>query len=244
MGLVKEIGTIAELWRYPVKSMRGERLDEVFLEANGIRGDRRFAFTSSAAPAGKPLLSSAERTAMLRYAPRGGALPSLAGRGEFPLPLTSPELVADLSAAVAAPGAMLELVHSPDLPLTDVRPVSIISRATIRGLGEELGAAIDGQRFRSNLVLALYGNEPFEEDALSGRQISFGDREDRPVLQVLERIPRCRMVSLDPDTTAADPTILRHLAKVHGGRLGIYARVGRTGLLRVGDRVFLQDSRG
>ena len=237
---MKEIGTITELWRYPVKSMRGERVPALFLEKNGIAGDRRFAFASSAAPAGKPLLSSTERTAMLRFAPCGKTLPIVTSSAGITLPISSPEFLKDLNASLACPGATLQLIESHDFPMTDVRPVSLLSKATVRGFSEEFGAPVDAQRFRSNLVLALHRDEPFEEDTLPGQQISFGDREDGPLLKVLERIPRCRIVSLDPDTTEGDPAILRHLAQTHAGRLGVYARVLRPGLLRVGDGVFLE----
>ena len=239
MGFLEQIGTIAELWRYPVKSMRGESVGEVLLDPHGLAGDRRSAFTSTAAPAGKPLLSGAERTAMLRCVPRLEPTPAvMAGDGRS-LPLESPELLAALTESLAATGSTLQLMRSPDLPLTDVRPVSLVSTATLRGLGVELGRPVDGQRFRSNLVLALRDDRPFAEDRLSGQTLCFGDAVEAPALHILERIPRCRMVSIDPRTNEADPEILRHLARHHEGRLGIYARVLRPGQLRAGQAIFL-----
>ncbi len=59
------LGHIAQLWRYPVKSMQGEPCTSVTADLYGIDGDRRFAFESSHAPVGKPLLRSFERAAML-----------------------------------------------------------------------------------------------------------------------------------------------------------------------------------
>ncbi len=217
--------------------MRGEQLREAFLDPEGIRGDRRYAFVSSAAPSGKPLLRSTERTAMLLYASRVEASTLVESPHEATLPLLSPELLRQLQSSVAAPGAQLELRHSPDDPLTDVRPVSLISAATVSGIGEELKEKIDGQRFRSNIVLDLAEASPFGEDKLTGATLCFGEGMEAPQLRVLERIPRCRIVSLNPKTAEAHPLLLGHLARHHGGRVGIYARVLRPGLVLVGDEV-------
>src|SRR5882757_7141833 len=61
------IGTVESLWRYPVKSMRGEELEEMFA---GFYGDRLFAFASSASPKGFPYLTGREQREMLQYRPR------------------------------------------------------------------------------------------------------------------------------------------------------------------------------
>ena len=232
-----QIGTIAELWRYPVKGMRGECLTEAVLEPAGVVGDRRFAFESTAAPRGKPMLASRERTAMLLYTPHLKPAAQVITPAGQTLPLASPELLAELHARLAAPEAQLTLRASPGLPLTDVRPVSLVSMATLRGISAELGRSIDPQRFRSNVVLVLDDEQPFAEDAFAGATLRFGN-EDGPQLRVLERIPRCRIVSLDPKTTEPDPELLRHLARYHHGRLGIYANVRKPGMLREGDPVF------
>jgi hypothetical protein len=64
------VGTVDSLWRYPVKSMRGEELSQAFMGFSGFYGDRLFAFTSSAAPAGFPYFTGREQSEMLRYHPR------------------------------------------------------------------------------------------------------------------------------------------------------------------------------
>src|SRR6266567_1956871 len=64
------IGKVDSLWRYPVKSMRGEELDEVFAGFSGIYGDRLFAFRSSASPKGFPYLTAREQRRLLQYRPR------------------------------------------------------------------------------------------------------------------------------------------------------------------------------
>lgn len=234
------IGTVLELWRFPVKSMRGESLQEAVLTTHGLEGDRTFALTSTAAPAGKPLLAGAERTATLRYTARMQPSPTVIAPDGTTFPLASPALLHLLETTAAKPGAKLHLEHSPEAPFFDVRPVSLISQATLQALTSERGSTVNPLRFRSNLVLALENGQPFAEDTLTGQLLQFGDAEG-PQLRILERIPRCRIVSLDPETTTADPTLLRHLAQHHEGRVGIYARVERPGTLRVGDVVYRLD---
>lgn len=64
------IGQVESVWRYPVKSMRGEAMPEIFAGFSGVYGDRLYAFKSSAAPAGFPFFTGRERHDMLLYQPR------------------------------------------------------------------------------------------------------------------------------------------------------------------------------
>ena len=64
------VGQVESVWRYPVKSMRGEALPEIFVGFAGVYGDRLFAFKSSAAPSGFPYFTGRERHEMLLYCPR------------------------------------------------------------------------------------------------------------------------------------------------------------------------------
>src|ERR1700739_1863849 len=64
------VGIVESLWRYPVKSMRGEELDELFAGYAGVYGDRLFAFESSASPKGFPFFTGREQRQMIRYWPR------------------------------------------------------------------------------------------------------------------------------------------------------------------------------
>src|ERR1043166_8726761 len=64
------IGTVESVWRYPVKSMRGEELDEMFAGYAGVYGDRLFAFESSASPKGFPFFTGREQRQMIRYRAR------------------------------------------------------------------------------------------------------------------------------------------------------------------------------
>jgi len=63
------IAAVESLWRYPVKSMRGEELQEAFLGFAGVYGDRVYAFRSPAAPKGFPYQTGREQEQMIRYRP-------------------------------------------------------------------------------------------------------------------------------------------------------------------------------
>ena len=231
------IGTVQELWRYPVKSMRGERLGTAAFDPAGMVGDRRYAVVSTAAPEGKPLVTSRERTRMLLYKPQLDPTSVVLTPAGERLPLPSPELIDTLQRELAAPEASLELEHSPDKPITDVRALSFISRATLDALGAELGRSFEPQRLRSNLILHLEDARPYAEEDLDGAHLRFGNGPKAPVLRIHERIPRCRIVTLDPHTAESDPTLLRYLAKNRQGRVAMYATVLQPGEIHEGAQV-------
>ena len=228
------VGHIAHLWRYPVKSMQGEPCDSLRVGANGIDGDRRLAIEGDDAPVGKPLLRSADRSAMLRSVAR------LSGDGEVMVRTADGPAVSARDEALtqhldlAESARALRLVES-DRPLTDVRPISLHSLSTEQALADALGG-FDGRRLRSNIILRLVNDQPFAEDELAGKLLQLGNGAQ---LSMLERIPRCRMVSLDPETAEADATVLRWLASKRDGRAGIYARTRRPGSISIGDPVRL-----
>ena len=140
-----------------------------------------------------------------------------------------PALLADMQAHL--PGAHeLTLVWS-TTPQTDVRPIALLGMQTVTQLERELGRTVDARRFRANLLLHLSAG--FLEDTLVDRELRIGEA----VLRCTERTPRCRIVTLDPATAVPDPALMKHLDRVHGGRVGIYAVVVRPGPLCIGDPV-------
>jgi uncharacterized protein YcbX len=258
------VGTLESLWRYPVKSMAGEELTEVFLGFSGFYGDRCYAFKNSAARKGFPYLNANVQQQMLlcrprfRFPERTVAPPNLAearsiAPGVTPANADSEDMVLDVvmpSGAVAAvddPALtkmlceglrgenLLTLVQS-DRALTDCRPVSLISLQTVRQLGEEFGAPVDKRRFRANVYLDLASNKGFAEDQWVGRRLRLGQSAE---VAVLERDPRCKMVSLSPDTGEQNPEVLRKLAEAHGGFAGIYCAVLVEGMVKKGDSIQL-----
>jgi uncharacterized protein YcbX len=260
------IGTVDSLWRYPVKSMRGEELDEAFVGFSGIYGDRLFAFRSSTGPKGFPYLTAREQRKLLQYRPRfrqpaKAARPiNLAeaeslGPGVTPLFADATELMVDVEAptgetfAIDDPALVRRLRDgvsgAPDLTLlrseralTDCRPVSLFSLQSARQLGEEIRTTVDPRRFRMNVYLDLHATNGYAENGFVGRSLRLGSKV---VVTVLERDPRCVMITLDPDTSEAKPELLRQVAQAHAGTAGVYGAVLVEGMLRKGDAVQLLD---
>ena len=122
--------------------------------------------------------------------------------------------------------------------MTDCRPVSLISVQTIRQIEAEVGIPIDQRRFRANVYLDLASDSGFAEDALVGRKLRIGSSA---MVMVLERDPRCKMISLDPDTGEHNADVLRKVAQAHEVYAGIYCAVLVEGLVRKGDSIEVLD---
>jgi len=263
---VSVFGTVESLWRYPVKSMGGEMLSESFVGFSGVYGDRCYAFRSSGARKGFPYLNANVQQQMLLYRPqfrhpeRAARPPNLLeamsiAPGVTPANAEPEDMALDVltpSGAVVAVGdpALIEmlgeglrgenrltLVRS-DRALTDCRPVSLVSLQTVRQVEEELGRPVDKRRFRANVYLDLTSGRGFSEDELVGRKLRLGPKA---VVAVLERDPRCKMVSLDPDTGEHDPEVLRKVAQAHEAFAGVYCAVLVEGMLSAGDAVEVVD---
>ena len=95
---------------------------------------------------------------------------------------------------------------------------------------------LDRRRFRANLYADWGDGRPYREDELVGRTLQLGERLR---LAVLERDPRCKMITLDPDTGQEEPRVLRHVTKAHDGKAGVYAAVLVEGVVRKGDPIWL-----
>ncbi len=262
------IGTIESLWRYPVKSMGGEQLPEVFMGFAGIYGDRVVAFKSSAARAGFPYLNANTQPQMLLYRPQfrhpersvkpsnlieamqiaPGVTPANAEPDDFVLDVVAPsgetlaiddpKLIEMLGAGISEKNH-LSLARS-DRALTDCRPVSLISLQTVRQIESETGVLLDKRRFRANVYFnfAAADDGGFAEDRLVGRRLRVGSHAE---IMVLERDPRCKMISLDPETAEHNPQVLRSVAKAHDTYAGVYCAVLIEGILKAGDAIELLD---
>lgn len=128
-------------------------------------------------------------------------------------------------------------LYRSDRALTDGRPVSLISRQTVHQLSEEVGIPIDGRRFRPNISIDLADMPGFSEDNFVGRTLRLGERVR---VSIVERDPRCEMITFDPDTGEAEPAILRQLSKTHNRLAGVYAAVLVEGLVKPGDSIYLE----
>jgi uncharacterized protein YcbX len=260
------IGTVESLWRYPVKSMRGEELDEMFAGFSGIYGDRLFAFRSSASPNGFPYLTGREQHEMLQYRPRfrhpdkAAAPVNLTeaenlGSGVNPVYADPADLMLDVetpagnTAAIDDP-ALIEMLREgiddkhhltllrSERAMTDCRPLSLLALQSVQQLAEETGIAVDKRRFRANIYLDLPSAQGFAEDSFVGRSLRIGSKV---TLSILQRDRRCMMITLDPDTGEKTPALLKKVAQSHSGMAGVYGAVLTEGMVRKGDSVDLLD---
>jgi uncharacterized protein YcbX len=259
------IGTVESLWRYPVKSMGGAELPEVFMGFSGIYGDRCYAFKNSAARKGFPYLNANVQQQMLLYRPQfrhperaskppnlteaesiaPGVTPANGDAEDLVLNIVTPSgeiLSVDNPALIKLLGEgiseknQLQLVRS-DRALTDCRPVSLISLQTIQQIESELDMPIDKRRFRANIYFNFASeSREFAEDNFIGRRLRIGSKA---TIMVLERDPRCKMISLDPDTGEHNPEVLRKVVKAHSNFAGVYCAVLVEGLLKKDDLIEL-----
>jgi uncharacterized protein YcbX len=240
-----EIGRIEAIFRYPVKSMRGEALQEASLGWHGLEGDRRLAFRRLDERGGFPWLTAGKLPELVLYTPRRAAdadvLPThvLTPDGED-LPVFGEALAADVGGRHGAPVQMMQLRHG----IFDDASVSVITSGTVREIGRLAGHAADIRRFRPNVVVRSTRAVPFEEDEWLGGMLAFGDGSDAPAVSVTMHDARCAMVNIDPDGGASAPEILKAVVRANQNNAGVYATVTRTGRLSVGQRVLLVRSRG
>ena len=207
---------VAELWRYPVKSMRGESLTEAEITADGIVGDRcvhveneRGVITARTHPGLLGLRAT--------LGPHGAALVN-----------GQPWHAAAVDALVKlAAGPTSFLSVSRDERRFDVLPLLVATDGAILAFGR------DGRRLRPNIVIG--GVDALAERGWEGLALQIG-----PVVVRLDSLrQRCVMTSYDPDTLAKDSGVLRDIHRRFGGTLALNASADSPGVVRIGDPVHL-----
>jgi uncharacterized protein len=238
-----EIGQVEELYRYPVKSMRGERLEVAELGWHGLEGDRRLAFRRLGDHGGFPWLTAGKLPDLVRFTPQRredgapGDLPTHVRTPEGQeLPVFGEDLAQEVERRYGAPVQMMQLKHG----IFDEASVSVIGSDTVREVGRLAGQTADVRRFRPNIVVRLLRASPFQEDEWVGGVLSFGEGDDTPAIAVTMCDPRCSMLSLDPDTARPAPEVLKAVVRANRNNAGIYGTVTRIGRLTIGQSIFLR----
>ena len=229
------VGHVVGLWRYPVKSMAAEALEEVEVSWHGLAGDRRWAFVRDGIPrSGFPWMTIRERSEMGRYRPAflDPARPDASRTvvrtpGGAELEVVDPALAAELGDGVR--------VIKQDRGVFDAMPLSLISTQTLAALAELAGLELDAQRFRPNLLIEAADGAPFQEEAWVGAGLRIGGMR----MRVDQRDERCVIVNVDPVTTERDPTVLRTLARERDACAGVYGSTVEPGRVAMGDPVSL-----
>ncbi len=242
MSPLIEIGRIEAIFRYPVKSMRGEALDAATLGWHGLAGDRRLALRRLDDRGGFPWLTAGKLPDLVLFTPlrreegTGEDLPTHVRTPEGEeLPAFGEALAAEIGRRHRAPVQMMQLSHG----IFDEAAISVIASGTVREVCRLAGRDADVRRFRPNIVVRSTRAIPFEEDQWVGGVLTFGAADDAPAVAVTMRDIRCVMVNFDPDGGNHAPEVLKTVVRVNENTAGIYATVTRVGRLAVGQAVVL-----
>ncbi len=242
-----EIGSVEALFRYPVKSMAGERLSACELGWHGLEGDRRAAVRRIGERGGFPWLSASALPDLLLFTPQpagheDGAAATLPTHVRTPtgreLPLFGEELAAEIGRRCGTPVQVMQLNQG----IFDEATVSVIAADTVLDIARLVGMDLDVRRFRPNIVVRLRPPTPFQENEWLGGVLSFGG-QDGPAVHVTMRDVRCSMVNLHPDSARPAPEVLRAIARANQSEAGVYGAVTRPGRLAVGQTVRIRTGR-
>ncbi len=208
---------VAELWRYPVKSMAAESLTRAEIRADGIVGDRVVQVRGGHGR----VVTARTRPRLLGHRATLGpdGEPLVDGR-----PWRASEVARDVVAAV---GAGARLVRDDGVERFDVLPLLVATDGAIRAL------AADRRRLRPNIVIA--GVEGLAERTWEGRQLKIGE----VVIGVQDLRQRCIMTTFHPDSLEQDVDVLRRINREFDGRLALNCYVVSPGAVAVGDQVEL-----
>jgi len=208
--------TVGALWRYPVKTLAGERLDVADITADGIVGDR---IVHVRGPEGVRTSRRHHRLLGLHASldPDGQPLVDA-------MPWTSPEVLERVRAA-AGSDALLAPYDGPER--FDVLPLLVATDGAISSFGRDV------RRLRPNIVVD--GVDGLDEFTWPGAELHIGD----VVIALDSRRGRCPMTTVDPDTLDVDRGVLKDIITRFDGKLALNADVIRPGTVRVGDPVRL-----
>jgi uncharacterized protein YcbX len=237
-----EIGHVEAIFRYPVKSMAGERLEGAKLGWHGLDGDRRLAFRRMNDRSGFPWLSASKLPELILFAP---LRPEDGAQGDLPthvrtpdgeeMPVFGEDLATEVGRRYGAPVQMMQLRHG----IFDEASISVIAGDTVHEIGRLARLSPDVRRFRPNVVVRLLRSVPFQEDEWLGGVLSFGEEDDAPAITVTMSDVRCSMVNLDPDSARPAPEMLKAVVRANQNNAGIYGAVTRIGRLEVGQAITL-----
>jgi uncharacterized protein len=207
---------VAELWRYPIKSLRGEPLERAKLLADGFEGDRRVRVEDE-----RGLLTALRKQRLVGVAAAVGDDGEPLIEGEAWSSAAAGDRIRELA------GEHARLVPTDSGARFDAAPVLVCSDGALAALGE------DRRRFRPNVVVE--GVTGLSEREWVGRRLAIGDA----VLIGTEPCERCGVVTIDPDTIAIDPGVLRRVNEEFDGIMGVYCAVAEPGTIALGDAVEL-----
>jgi uncharacterized protein len=232
------LGKVLRLWRYPVKSMLGERREWFDMNARGVEGDRLFAIRNLD---GK--LASGKNTR--RFFKLDGLLAFQAAyEGDVPL-ISFPDgptirgVRSDIDASLSkALGQPLTFVREDHVPHMDAGAVHLLTTASLAWLRSAIpGVPVDERRFRPNLLIDAAGATQVEKNWL-GKTLAIGEEL---VLRVNRATDRCAMVVYPQSDLPHDERVLKRIVRETDSNFGVYAEVITPGRVKCGDNVIALD---
>jgi len=211
---------VSEIWRYPVKSLKGERLQETEITKLGIPGDRQIAVIRTIN--GRFLTSRSRPNLLgLQGSINADGVPTINGH------LWNSAEALELVREAAGEPVTLQQIPAPQA--FDVLPLLVATDGAARYLN------IDHRRLRPNILLADVPE--LEERNWPGRVIAIGDVR----IHAEKLRDRCVMTTFDPDTQAQDPSVLLRIVRELDGSTALDSSVITQGKIRVGDAVAIVD---
>ena len=209
---------VSEIWRYPVKSLKGERLQETEITRLGIPGDRQIAVIRTL---NGRFLTSRSRPKLLglQGSINADGVPTI--NGHLWNSIEALELVSE------AAGEPVTLQQIPAPQAFDILPLLVATDGAARYLN------IDHRRLRPNILLADVPE--LEERKWPGRVIAIGDVR----IHAEQLRDRCVMTTFDPDTQEQDPSVLLRIVRELDGSTALDSSVIAEGAIRVGDPVHI-----
>jgi uncharacterized protein YcbX len=238
-----KVGEVEALFRYPVKSMAGERVEGADLGWHGLDGDRRLALCRVDDRGGFPWLTASKLPELILFAPqrRGPVVPeNLPTHVRTPegedLAVFGQELAAEIGRRHGSPVEMMHLNRG----VFDEASISVITSATVGEIGRLAAQRPDVRRFRPNILMASLRSVPFEEDEWVGGVLSFGESAEAAAIAITNRDERCSMVNFDPGSARVASEVLKAIVRVRDNKAGVYGAVIRRGRLTAGQPIYFE----
>ncbi len=243
------LGTIEEIWRYPVSSLGGERLTSVELGADGIAGDRSWSVVDAAT--GQPAAPEKEerwRAAVFLQSRLTDNTPDIGFPDGTWLSVLDEGLCSKLSdhfgfdvAAwpYAKAGAELPDTRHVAVNRYEPSPLHLITTSALDHLSALVGTEkVQSKRFRPNIVLRTQGEADFREKAWLGKRLQLGSS----VIHIGEETKRCGLTLIAQPDVSENPEILRSILRQNRRNFGVYASIETIGTISIGDRADLIDA--
>lgn len=212
---MQELGELAAIWRYPMKSLAAEPLESTAVQADGIPGDR----------CGALFVQSGHTRAGKTY------------RGKEHNLLHTVTQAHEAARIAARSGVHVEVRAEPGQRYFDAAPISLIFDRWIAEVERALDMPLDPRRWRPNFYARAAAGFSFGENDLLGRTIELGE----VVLRVRDTIKRCVTTTYDIETGEREDDVLVYVAQKRANVMGVYCEVEFAGTVRVGDALRLRD---